>query len=156
MAGYRWHVVVRYTPRNGFVETFDFTQGFLASGSTVSVLAFNELEYEAELEERVSARFRSHPLRRGFRPRSRMQFDIIRDMSHQADVFRLCERLMEPRWVVELSLNGGSIYREIVSAGSPTVEPIQKKTIAGVRHRVPWEAVDLIRKLRPFASGTAW
>lgn len=155
MAGYRWHVVARYTPANGPIQTFDFSDGFLNAGFRESVLVEVPLGYEAEMDREVDVNRSVQTRRFGWRPRFDLLF-AIRTMAYQGRVFELANRLMDERWTVGISLDGAATYRRAVLAGDLSVDPLGRKTIAGVRHRVAVECVELVTSLRPFGTGTAW
>lgn len=154
--GYAWTPKVRTTPLNGIAETIDLTSaGFLISGDVTTVNVQNDLDYEPvqDREETINRDARVTPF--GFRPMVKQAFDV-KDQSHLRALMKIINRLLDPGWTVELSLDNGATYREVVLSKLNGPTPWRGKTIAGARWEWTLTAVRLIPDLRYHESGTGW
>ncbi|HEY3175682.1 MAG TPA: hypothetical protein VGK94_07970 [Candidatus Polarisedimenticolia bacterium] len=143
------------TPQDGPAEVVDLTTVFVSGGRTYKVLTDIDLVYEPETEARDTINRRSRPLLLGYRPVITMVFQL-NIMSFYAQIAQLASRLMDPYWVVELALDNGATYRQIVLRRAPSPEPFGNKTVAGASFKMTVACRDLIAELSPIATGTAW
>jgi len=155
MSGYIRTVLARLTPDNGLPETVDLSAGFTVNGYSRNVLTKTEVNYADEQEQRQDVNQAAQNLRFGFRPAMKLQFDI-RDMSHYTTVAKVASRLMDPGWRVELSLDGGVTYRDIVLTRGPALGPFRGVTRAGVRVTLEVETRDTTDQILPMGAGTLW
>jgi len=156
MAGYLWRTWIRMTPQDGPSETLDlgfiFPGGFTASG----VLTAAEPRYREVQDMRETIERRLRPLRFGFRPEVRLRFDIVETDPNAAVLAKIVRRLMDPYWRVELSLDDGRTYREVVLREAPSPEPFGGKTVAGATHELRVIAKEAVRGFPDIRTGTSW
>jgi len=153
--GYRWITLIRMTPLNGAAETVNLTTGFSIGGSATTALTGTELRYEPITAESETINHELRPSLFGSRPEIALKFEI-RDMSHYRVVARILSRLLDPSWKVELSLDNGTTYREVVLADAPKLKPWKGKTVAGMTVTFSVKCRKLIAELPYIESGTAW
>lgn len=139
MAGYKWQHKFRCTPDNGAVDTIDVATSFSDLGGPVST----RVDYTVDQETLTDVNRGRAVLFRGFRPVVRMDFEVF-DTRDQTTFATIVNRLCSDAWTVELSLDGGAIYREVVLDRLDGPNPIRGKTVVGASYSLTVAAVDLI------------
>lgn len=108
--GYSWTPKMRTVPLNGVEEVIDLTSaGFLISGDATTVNVANELDYEPVQDKQETVNRDLHMTPFGFRAMVKQAFDV-KDQSHLRNILKIVNRLLDPGWTVELSLDGGASY----------------------------------------------
>lgn len=156
MSGYAWVPRARMTPFNGPAVVVDLSaDGFSIANSRTTVLTHIGLDYQPEVERRRTINYDERPLLSGFRGELALRFEV-RDMTHYRTVALLASRLMDPGWKVELSLDAGQLYREIVLRRGPTLRPFREKTVAGVRVDLTVATKSTFAELALIEGGARW
>lgn len=139
MGGYLHDHVLRFTPTNGAPSTLDLATAFSDIGGPVRT----GLDYTLDQETRLDVNRGRSVLFRGFRPTVRMDFEVF-TTADQTNFATIVNRLCSPDWTVELSLDGGAIYREVVLDRLDGPTPIAGKSVVGAAYTLTVAAVDLI------------
>jgi len=153
--GYSWITLMRMTPINGAAETVNLTTGFTLGGVLTTSLSTVNLDYGEMVKESETVNHEQRPSLFGYRPEIGLRFEV-RDMSHYRTLARILSRLLSPLWKIELSLDNGTTYREVVIKDGPKLKPWKDKTIAGVRVEFSVQTRKLIPELAYIESGTGW
>jgi len=144
------------TPGDGDVETLDFTTDFLDGSSPRTVLMRAQPQYPEVQDSRENVLREARPLQIGYLPVVEMEFHVTDMATHHPLIAQFLSRLMDPYWTVELSLDNGTTYREIVLKRAPSFEPIGGKTVAGARMVMTVQARSPILTYPDIGSGTSW
>lgn len=154
--GYVHTVKVKMIPDNGAIETVTLTGGFATAGGDVTtVLVENDLTYEPIQDDDETLNRDLRVTSFGFRPEVRLKFDI-REQAHLRTVLKIANRCLDPNWRVLLSLDSGSIYREVILRKMKGPEPFKGKTVAGARWELLLGVKTPVPDLRYIEAGTAW
>jgi hypothetical protein len=157
MGGYAWTgVLVRYTPRDGAVETANLSTGFLDAGVARSVLTKAVPRYVEENERQEDINFNDQSLRRGISCEVALTFEVVDMASHHPTIATLVSRANDPYWKVELSLDNGTTYRQVKlrRAGSPAA--FGGKTAAGAKIEHLFRCTALLSGYPEIGGGTSW
>lgn len=154
--GYTWQTLVRITPKDGPSETINLSTGFLDGGSSRSVLTKAEPRYIERIDAAEDINSAQRPRLRGYECEVMLRFELADVGTHHPTIARIMNRLMSPYWTVELSLNNGVTYREVVlrKAGSP--RPFGDKTVAGFKVEHVVVCRELLDTYPDIGSGTTW
>jgi len=149
--GYAWNVRVRMTPRDGPAEEINLSTVF---GSTLLVMA--DIRYRPEFERRETINRRARPLRFGIVPEVRLRFELTDYVNHHPTIAKIVRRLLDPYWIVELSLDAGTTYREVWLRDDPGPDALGGKTVAGGRHELRLVVSEPVNNYPDIRSGTSW
>ncbi|HET6373005.1 MAG TPA: hypothetical protein VFG76_06845 [Candidatus Polarisedimenticolia bacterium] len=149
-------MLVRITPKDGPVETINLSTGFLDGGSSRSVLTRAEPTYREELEDREDINRASRPLLLGFRPEVALEFQVTKFSAHHPTIAKIQNRLMSSYYRVELSLDNGTTYREVVLKRAASPRAFSGKTVAGAKLELIVETRELISTYPDIGAGTSW
>lgn len=147
--GYSWDVQVRMVPLDGAEETLDLMSVMSDASGPNRV----RLRYEPEIEEDENLNYRLVQTRFGYRVEVELFFDIVTMADHE-NLTTIANRLMDPRWTVYLSLDGGTTERVVLMDRAPSPAPLRGKTTAGARYSLGLQCRDLIDELVPIGSGS--
>jgi len=138
--GYLFAVRFRITPDNGVQKTIVLDATTLQDGrGPVGVVPSYELE--AETESDVVREMRQVSF--GWRQRVALAFDI-RVMTDQANLAELVNALVNPGKTVELSLDGGTTYREVLLEGGFGPQQFSGKWTAGAHYEMALVVKELL------------
>lgn len=150
MTGYAYHGLVRITPENGAARVLDLRSEFRdAQGQARTRVDY---EFEAEDYEDVNRRLRRTAF--GFRVEVRLSFDILTTADHAA-LADIVSALASTD-TVELSLDAGFVYREVVMTDAPSPRPFRNKTYIGARHDLRLECVELLDEMPTMNTEGGW
>lgn len=148
---YQWQPLVRITPDNGAVETIDLRTGMTYLGRPVKCAPKWTPATEMREDVNRSARVRVD----GVRIDVEFDFDIGgTSMADHEVLSRIVNTLLAQSALVELSLDNGATYREVVLLKYTGPDPFRGKTIAGARFQLDLRCVDLVDEVAPIRSGS--
>lgn len=151
MAGYSWTPRFRLTPTDGAVETVALDTASMSHGGLLKT----KISYRPEIEKREDVNRRKRPRQDGYRPEVTLRWFVGGDMADAALIVKVANALMRYGTVVELSLDGGTVYREVVLAGDVRgPEAADSKTFAGAEYELRVECTDLIDEIPAVGSGS--
>ena len=154
--GYSWSARVRYIPLNGDVEVVDLTTVLVdADGTSRTHLTRHRVTYAEDIEDEENVNRDITQVLFGFRPEVVLTFELD-NMTNYRVIARLANKLMNPDIRVQLSLDGGTTYRDVVMKKGPSPTPHRNKTIAGARFDITLTARGVIDELLPIESGSLW
>ena len=151
MDGYRWYVQVRITPPNGAAETIDL----MTDLTRVPGLgpAQVELEYTVQRKDRQDINRRLRSRIDGVRPTVTLTIEAGGDMADSAIVARILNALLDREKAVELTLDGGTAWREVELSKFKGPTPNRGKTFAGCRWEITLLGVDLLTEIPDLMQG---
>jgi len=139
--GYLYQPWVRFTPKNGAVETWKLSEKF----TDVEGPAQCRVDYVLDFAKRTDLNRQRGQIHHGFRPRVHMVLDIwtMEDQAHHAF---LINRLVNPELcTVDLALDAGLTWRPVLMERSPDgPDPLGGKVFVGARFVLDLEARSLI------------
>lgn len=150
MAGYTWTPYFRLTPTDGAVEVVDLSATGITTPGQLSV----DLRHQPVVEKREDVNRRVRPLRLGYRCEATLRFYVGGDMSDAAKLAKVANALLSDAYTVELSLDGGTTYREVWLRDWKGPKPADGKTFAGAEYDLRVECVDLIDEIPAIGSGS--
>lgn len=149
--GYAYYPLVRVTPDNGWPTIYDLRAAFSdARGPERSRLRYRQIE---DGYEDVNHRARQTTF--GFRVRVQLWFVIVTTEDH-ATLAAICTALNNRHKTVELSLDGGTTYRQIILDQAPSPRALRNKTYVGARHELRVETVDPIDDFPTMTATGGW
>jgi len=135
----------RMTPPAGAQLTYDLTSYSYVTGNVVTDDALFE---EMEMLDRSVQQTRY-----GFRRSAVLTFEFPTESSDETELAEdILTFAMNDEWVVELSMDNGTTYREVVLS-SFSRQPLVDKNI-GVRVETVWTCVDILEDLKKIGTGT--
>ena len=138
--GYRFDPWVRYTPKAGRPEEVWLFGAFTDARGPV----WCRPDYRPDTVRRVDVNRRVSRLERGIRCVVDFRFEIAA-IADQTNFAKLMSRLGRPDlWKVELSLDGGIVWREIKRSSVDGPDPLAGKPFVGARYQTQVECVDLL------------
>jgi len=146
--GFRWDVYFRITPDNGPVQTIHLDENVLTDArGPVGTIPSYRLEEETEAD--VLREIRQVPF--GWRAGVSLAFEL-RSMTDQAQLAAIINALTKPGRKVELSLDGGATYREVVMEGGFSPQQLGGKWTAGVRYELALTCKELLEETPSIAT----
>jgi len=128
--GYRWDVRFRLTPMNGLPKTITLDVTTLADGRG-PILIHPAYDPEDDVDSDVTRTMRG----RLFGWRCSVEFGFqIKTMTNQATLAEIRDALIDQTIAVEMSLDGGTTYRESVGTGSFSPDRLNGKWTAGAMY----------------------
>lgn len=85
-----------------------------------------------------------------------LRFEIADVATHHPTLAKILSRLIDPYWTVELSLNNGVTYREVVLRKAGYPRPFGDKTIAGFKVEHIVACRELLATYPDIGTGSSW
>ena len=148
MSGYDHHHFIRLRPSDGAASEIDLREALTDAGGPVRTTL--RYDYEADDWEDVNRSRRQRKY--GFRADVRLEFDVV-DMADHRTLAKIASAAMADGMTIDLSLNGGATYREVLVTRAPSPRPFRGKTFAGAKFRIDFEAVELLDELPTLDAG---
>jgi len=148
--GYRWQPRIRVRPQNGVTYTVDLT-----TLSYVKTPAQVAVSPEAELDQRKDVDRVRSILFRGWHHAIRLEFIIGDTMADHATLVGILNALARPEdYDVDLSLDAGATWRQVILHGYSGLEPLGGKTHVGAQVRLDLDTKNPDSELVPVGTGT--
>ena len=147
---YEYHPMIRVTPLNGAAFVRDLRDQFAdASGPTRTRVDYDFMQEDYDDINKVRRRT---PF--GIRCEVRLRFTIV-DVEEHAALAEIVTALMGDA-TVELSMDGGFTYREVIMSRAPQPRPLARKTIIGAQHEIRLECVELLTEMPSMTVQGGW
>jgi hypothetical protein len=143
-----WFPVVRVTPANGEPVIYDIGVGLVWLMQPLRV----RIDAQPDIERREDINRKRHDYVRGFRPRVRIEIAASDDLADAETITAILNAFASGS-TVELSLDGGAVYREVMLRDFAGPEPLGGKWFAGVVYELDFECAELISELISPAMG---
>jgi hypothetical protein len=140
-----WSPKFRLTPPAGALLTYDLTAyQYLVTRTVLDEPLFEQMEMLDRSTEQT---------RYGFRRTAILNFDFPTTSSNETELAQsIITYALDDGWLVELSMDNGTTYREVVLSGYSR-QPLADKNI-GVRVETVWTVKDMLTALPAIGSGT--
>lgn len=137
--GYTRYAYLRMTPLDGAPETLDLMTSFSDAGGPVRIRETFRLDSRRTSD--VNRLRRSLPF--GYRYRAELQFQIP-TVSETSSINEIAERAAREDWTLELSVDSGSTYNEVILSALEGPSPLGGKVANGAEYSMTFEAVELL------------
>jgi hypothetical protein len=142
---YSYTPKIRLTPPAGATVTYDL--------SSWSYTIRQEMRDAAVISEKEMLDFSVDQVRYGTRRQVFLEFDFpVGSTSNETDLIEIIRRSLSDEWMVEVSLDGGTTYRESLLSGYE-VEDMEGKKIGRV-YRTAWTVKALMEQPAAVLGGS--
>jgi hypothetical protein len=150
MAGYAWFPKFRINSADGPPVVVDLRNDLLvAPGAGPSQI---EIELELDQEPFKNVNKQLKPLTSGVRPVVKFSAVDAGEMGDSLVILQILNALINPSATVDLSMDDGQVWRQVVLTEKPVFTPNAGKPAAGCTWKFVVSAVDLITEILPPGS----
>ena len=150
MPGYEFLPLVRIKPSTGNEVTLDLGRGLTDVPRPLSA----RLSWGYDIEKRVAASKKLRPRRKGMRPVVTVTLLAAGAMADTAVVAQIVNAALNDTITTEISLDNGTVWREMLLTKFEGPTPTQNKSRAGATFVLEFTAVDVVWEAPALASGS--
>lgn len=148
--GYAWRTKFRIVPETGTEETIDLVTAIARTRGPISV----KPKYTPDLQTEENVNREVIQRNFGWKVEVEIDFEVLGDMSDHAPLVRILNALMRPDHAVYLSLDNGTVYRQVLLSGCKGPEAIKGRTHAGAKYEITLRCKEPVTELVPIGSGS--
>lgn len=148
--GYAYRTRFRIVPETGTEETIDLMTAIAKTRGPISV----KPKYTPDVDTQETVNRSVTQQKFGWKVEVEIDFEIVGDMADHAPLVRILNALMRPDHAVYLSLDNGTVYRQVLLVGHKGPETIKGRSHAGAKYEITLRCKEPVTELVPIGSGS--
>ncbi len=151
MSGYAWWPMVRITPANGPAVVRDLKSDLSTIPGTGPTKV--AVKHAPQIKQRQDVNDAERPLLKGFRVDVELTFEVADEMLDHDILAEIASACLDQDQIVELSMDGGLTYREVVLTEYRGPDPINGKMYVGAKYELNFRCRELVQDIPAIGMG---